>query len=696
MVHPPPPPDEEALASALADYHRRQAIGDSVWAGAYAERLGALYPEFERLVEVEQTLDETLDPLRVPALPRVFGRFTFTKLLGAGGMGLVYLADDRVLGRQVAVKVLHPGFVQANESTRRDLIKEARNAAHAKHDHIVQIYDAGEIDGQLYYAMEHLEGESLEAKSARGERLDPRRLAEGLLGIADGLSSAVHGRGVIHRDVKPGNIMVTRDAQGREGRFVLLDFGLARRMDGTRLTRTGQAVGSLPYMSPEQLRAERDGVTFSTDIYGLGAVLYEGLTGRPPFATDSREALVRMILSEERPLAPRKIDASIPVELENVVLVALQKRPADRYATAQELREDLQRFLDQKPTRVPVGGLVRAGRWLRAKAVPLASAAAVLVALVVGWSLWSSARPAQLTLQYFVKVGKLKANVMVDGSVRGVAGVDPLRLSLPAGRYAVVAQMDQFGPQELGVSLAPGQEFGLELRFGQPLTPEAERIVREAAEQPQDPIPATSGTRGGATEAPALVVLVPSGEVRRADLARGWVIDLEEWSGGGELVLRRGAEELSRSAFEPNPGPNQSLVCGRFPDAALARVAPDDRLTFAWEPKAGSGDERVEAQVHVVSGDAVAPALERIEGLFASGVFFAARLKVEALFDQGLLSAALSEAREAARAHPRERAAWELLDRLLFRVDPATRFSRELVSHLHQGYPAPPLCSPGP
>ncbi len=685
MTPTQPPPDEEALAGALADYHRRQAAGESVWVGQYDEGLGPLRAEFRRLVEVEESLDLTLENPPGLKLPHDFGRYRLEEQVGQGGMGVVYRATDRQLRRTVAVKVLHAGIAHGDAVAREHFRKEAKLCARVRHDHIVVIHDAGENGGQLFYAMDYLPGDSLEARIRRGERFEPRALAAALKKIAEALQ-AVHAQGTVHRDVKPGNIMVTP-----EGKFVLTDFGLARNVEDKRITRTGQALGSFHYMSPEQLRGEKNGVGAPSDVYGLGSVLYEALTGQTPFQTESREALYRMIL-HERPRPPRELDPSIPERLESIVLVALQKRPEDRYATAAAMAEDLQHFLDDEPTRVPVGRFVHALRWARAHAKHLAAAALVLAGAALGASAWWNARPAQLTLQYDESVGSSKASVTIDGAYRGEAGAEPLRLTLEPGHYVLEAKLPGHGPERRKFTLRAGQDFALELRYGEPQTPAAASALRAAVDLAE--LPAAPGTRAAGPAAPALSVLAPRGAVRLTDLAQGWIVDLEEWSGGGELVLSRGAEELWREAFAPDLVPDQSLVRGRFPDQVLARLAPGDLLTFSWEPASGGLEAPARAESSVATGDPAGPALARIERLLIPESAFAAQLRVEALFARQLLSAALGEALEAVRAHPQERALWDQIDRLMVRIDGSTRFSRDVLSHLVHGYPTPPLGPP--
>jgi len=289
--------------------------------------------------------------------------------LGQGGMGVVYRAEDTNLKRPVALKFLLPRALGGGEERTR-FIHEARAAASLNHPNICTVHEIGEYDGEPFIAMEFVEGRSLSSLIAEGPlKLD--RAVDVAKQVAEGLNEA-HANGVVHRDVKSDNIMVTG-----AGRAKIMDFGLAAAVGQTRLTGEGATVGTVAYMSPEQTRGER--VDGRSDIWSLGAVMYEMITGRQPFAGDHPQALMYAILNEE-PEPPTALRTGVPMELERIVLKALEKRPEDRYQHADDLLSDLRRF-----ERAAPGGTHDTA--VRAQPKPTrrrrAIAAAVVVAVVV-------------------------------------------------------------------------------------------------------------------------------------------------------------------------------------------------------------------------------------------------------------------------------------------------------------------------
>jgi serine/threonine-protein kinase len=261
------------------------------------------------------------------------GRYRFVRRLGSGGMARVFLADDVVLHRQVAIKILSDGHADDAQFVER-FQREARAAAGLNHQNIVAIYDRGEADGSYYIAMEYLDGETLKDVIAREGPMAPRRAIDISLQVLAALHFA-HRRDVIHRDVKPHNIMVLRD-----GRVKVMDFGIARAGE-SEMTEAGSIVGTAQYLSPEQARGQAVGPP--SDLYSMGCVLYEMLTGRVPFTGDSAVAIA-MKHVQEPPVPPRRIDPSIPPELEQVVMRAMAKDPMRRYQTAAEMGMDLDRI----------------------------------------------------------------------------------------------------------------------------------------------------------------------------------------------------------------------------------------------------------------------------------------------------------------------------------------------------------------
>jgi tetratricopeptide (TPR) repeat protein len=311
-------------------------------------------------------------PSAAAALPERIGPYRVEAELGRGGMGVVYRALDEALARPVAVKVVRPDAV--GPAARERFAREARAAASVRYDHVVSVYGVGETpDGAPYLAMEHLAGPTLADLIRTRQRLAAREAAAVAAQVADGLAAA-HAAGLVHRDVKPGNILF----DPATGRAKLADFGLARGdAVPSGLTAEGVVAGTPAYLSPEQARgaAALDG---RCDVYGLGVTLYEALTGEVPFR-GAAHLVLRQILEDE-PRPPRQLNDAVPRDLETVVLQALAKEPGRRYPGAAEFAADLRRWLNGEPVRArPVGWPERAWRWCRRN-----PRVAVLTGLVAG------------------------------------------------------------------------------------------------------------------------------------------------------------------------------------------------------------------------------------------------------------------------------------------------------------------------
>ena len=283
-----------------------------------------------------------------------FGKYHLEAELGRGGMGIVYQARQLDLHRKVALKMILHGPLASLEEIAR-FLKEARAVANLQHPHIVQVYEVGEHAGQHYLAMEYLDGTSLERilcdQKAQGIQLAPDEAVRFLLPLVQAVHF-LHQHGVIHRDLKPGNILLHGSGQKSPSSLwssthiaKVADFGLAKSLLGEegQCTASGVIVGTPSYMAPEQA-ASKKAITPTADIYALGAILYELLTGQPPFkAATNLDTLVMVLESEPAP--PRLLRPSIPRPLESIVLKCLEKVPEKRYATAEALAADLQRFL---------------------------------------------------------------------------------------------------------------------------------------------------------------------------------------------------------------------------------------------------------------------------------------------------------------------------------------------------------------
>ncbi|MGH2724009.1 MAG: Stk1 family PASTA domain-containing Ser/Thr kinase [Actinomycetota bacterium] len=272
---------------------------------------------------------------------RVLGeRYEIAGLLGQGGMAKVFKGTDKVLGRTVAVKVLSPQFADDNNFVAR-FRREAQAAAALNHPNIVGVFDTGSHEDIHYIVMEYVEGKTLRDVLRTEGPLLPERAIE----IADSVALALgpaHRAGMVHRDIKPGNIMITADGQVK-----VMDFGIARTTTGDTLTQTAAVLGTASYLSPEQAQGEP--VDPRSDIYSLGCVLYEMLTGRPPFSGDSPVAIAYKHVRDD-PVPPSQLNPDIPHALETVVMKCLAKNAANRYQSAEELREDLERVQQGLPT----------------------------------------------------------------------------------------------------------------------------------------------------------------------------------------------------------------------------------------------------------------------------------------------------------------------------------------------------------
>jgi eukaryotic-like serine/threonine-protein kinase len=324
----------------------------------------------------------------------IFADYELLEEIARGGMGIVYKARQRSLNRIVALKMILAGQLASTGQVER-FRAEARAVAYLQHPNIVAIHEVGEADGQDYFSMDYVEGRNL-ADLLREGPMVGRQAALYLRTIAEAVQHA-HQHGIIHRDLKPSNVLIDGNKQPR-----ITDFGLAKRLavppsggPGTdrpaeagpthELTLSGQVLGSPNYLPPEQAGGTHVAVGPASDVYSLGAILYHLLTGRPPFQGESLSTLIRQVLETE-PVAPRLLNPSVPRDLETICLKCLEKEADRRYPTAQELADDLGRFLEQQPIRARrVRGWERALKWARRKPMVAGLAGAVVLVTALGF-----------------------------------------------------------------------------------------------------------------------------------------------------------------------------------------------------------------------------------------------------------------------------------------------------------------------
>jgi eukaryotic-like serine/threonine-protein kinase len=453
--------DETAVDLVYGEFLVREELGEVASLDEYIARFPGFEPQLRRQFELHRALasPETGDPLQattwpdspslapddgsscsLPKIPATLSIEGYELLgeLGRGGMGVVYKARQVRLDRLVALKVILAGVHAGDEDLAR-FRREGESLARIQHPNIIQIYEVGEQDGRPFFALEYVDGQSL-AQRFSGIPLQARHAAH----LVETLARAIHAanqHGVIHRDLKPANVLMTSG-----GVLKITDFGLAKRLDnGADPSRSGELMGTPSYMAPEQARGQTTLIGAATDVYGLGAVLYELLAGRPPFHAETQLDTVLLVLNDE-PIAPSRSQPRIPRDLETICLKCLRKEPGARYADGAALAEDLRRFLTHRPIKARrVGPLGRACLWCRRKPTQAAltiSVAFLLVLIAVGATL-SAYRLRQELLTSYTAQARASRGTKLPGrrfdGLSALAKAAQIRPSLELRNEAVAA-----------------------------------------------------------------------------------------------------------------------------------------------------------------------------------------------------------------------------------------------------------------
>ena len=434
-----PPEDNVSELARVLD----QCLAD-LQAGKKPDRAQLLADHPSLATLLEQALDglefihrAATDPGPAPVQ---LGDYRILREVGRGGMGVVYEAEQVTLKRRVALKVLRFGAV-ADEVAMQRFQREAETVARLHHTNIVPIFAVGCEQGARYYAMQFIAGRDLGdlLKEARqgGQTLTPEAVSQWGLQAAEAIAHA-HARGVIHRDIKPSNLILDCD-----GRIWLTDFGLARRVDDVALSVAGALLGTPRYMSPEQARASKDPIDHRTDVYSLGATLYELATGVPIFEADTAHEVLSQILHTE-PRAPRQLKPGLPRDFETIILKCLAKEPSHRYATAQALADDLRSFLEgraisARPPSMPERVVRWARQHRRTTTVAAFSAGVSLVLAASAYLVWQDRQQARLGRMELTTDSPNLLGEVLDADGRALSPIFPVPtpkpVILPAGAH---------------------------------------------------------------------------------------------------------------------------------------------------------------------------------------------------------------------------------------------------------------------
>ncbi len=616
---------QEVLASYLQAVEARQAPAREELLARHpelADELASFFDNrdhFDRLAGPHRRADAAALPTpptlacddTVPAAPdysgRVVGDYEVLGEVAHGGMGVVFKARQKSLNRVVALKMIRAGeFASADEVGR--FRREAEAAAQLDHPHIVPLYEVGEHDGQPYFSMRLVEGRSLSQAIAGGEwpaiTREAQRRAARLTAVVARAVHYAHQRGLLHRDLKPANVLL--DAGGEPH---VTDFGLAKRLPApgaetgrSLVTQPGVVVGTPSYMAPEQIEGEKRPTT-AVDVYGLGAILYELLTGRPPFKAETPLETLLLVRSRE-PARPRAVNAHVDRDLETVCLTCLEKDPQRRYGSAEALAEDLDRWLAGEPIRARASRLPeRLLKWARRRPALAGMAALVVVVTVLG--------VAGIAWKWREASDRAEAEAAAKGEAEEALGRAEFSLNLH--RLALIERelsTGNVGRAEELLEECPERLRGLEWHILRRLSREGPRVLRGHKQW----VLAVALSPDGRYAASAGVHNLLFGELKLWDVDTGKevaatpvglepAVDLA-FSPDGRLLASAGAAGTVRLWEVPSGKPGRSLRGHQGPISGVAFSPDGRRLASAsmdgtvrvWE--VASGEERLHFRGH--------------------------------------------------------------------------------------------------
>jgi tetratricopeptide (TPR) repeat protein/predicted Ser/Thr protein kinase len=509
---------ETQLDDLLSCWQGQLALGKDIPATVLCQDCPELAPELERRQRALRQMQELANTHYFSATAdgattgtsgtsstshssQVIGSYEILEELGRGGMGVVYKARQTALKRLVAIKMILVGE-HASAEERERFRAEAEVVARLGHPNIVEIYEVGEADGRPYFSLEFVDGGNL-AKQLAGTPMPPPKAAALVETLARAMHHA-HVNGIVHRDLKPGNVLLTA-----AGTPKITDFGLAKQLDMEGRTTTGAIIGTPSYMAPEQAAGAKN-LGPACDVYALGSLLYECLTGRPPFRAASPMETLQQVLHYE-PVPPRRINADLPRDLETICLKCLHKQASHRYWTAGELAGDLRRFLSGEPIRArPVGPIERTRRWCGRN--PVVAALLTLVAVIVlgssvlAWTLFAHARAAQQEAELQAEknraselLARQQADLAEQNAKKARTEAENARLeSERAGKIAtfLTQLFDAVDPVGLNShTFGPDPARGAKLTAKEVLDRGTEKLRKELADEPKvrAPLLATIG-----------------------------------------------------------------------------------------------------------------------------------------------------------------------------------------------------------